>query len=381
MIETIARLILWSSIILFTYIIFGHGLILILITVFFKKPIKKEPVTPDICFVIPSYNEEKVIVEKLENTLKLDYPEDKIKIVVISDSSTDSTDAIVKKFTRKYSNVNLLRQVPRQGRTAAINLAARHYKAEIFVYSDANVILACDALKQIAANFADPTVGAVTGQLVVLQGISNPLKKGIKSYWSYEQKMRLFESSVWSLCFISGSLNAVRGSLVVQMPEDVTDDHYTPSYLVQKGFRSVMEPRALAFESPAPRVMQETEIRARNFLMGVNFLRELPRILNIWKHPWFFLNLLFRKILRWFSPLFLILALVAAMLLIPEPACLVFLVTTGLLTVATLVMLAFKSPPGWLSTVGFFLLSQVGLVWGIASYILGKRIRYWNPPR
>lgn len=381
MITNIARIVFWCSTAIFLYIVIGHGLLVALLRFLIGKPVKKEPLTPNIVFIIPAYNEEKNITQKLENTLALDYPEDKLTIVVVSDASSDGTNEIVESLQKQYRRIRLVKQSCRQGRTAAINAAVENFNADFYALSDADILLESQAIKEIVQNFADPTVGAAVARFVKLDAHRNPTFEGIKSYWDYEQWIHLAEMEIISIPFIGGHLSVVRAGLLPQVPPDVTHDHYVPVRVACKGFRSIYDSKSVTYEHAARTAREETLIRARNFLMGANFLRELPKTAILKSRPWFFINLFLRKILRWFSPLLLILALVAALLLIPEPISLIFLAVTGLLTVATLTMIAFKSPPGWLSTAGFFLLSQIGLVWGIVSYIFGKRIRYWEPPR
>lgn len=381
MLTIIARIVFWVCLGVFLYILFGHGLLLVLLKAFFSRPVKRKPITPDVCFIIPAYNEEKVIRAKLENTLALDYPQDRLKIVVVSDGCVDRTEKIVKRMSKEDSRIILIRQRSRQGRTIAINTAAERYKAKVYAISDADVTLDSQALRQLVVSFADPEVGAAVSRFIKLKTNLNPTEGGLSSYWNYEHWIHLSEGDIGSLPFLAGSLSVVKADLLPQVPANVTHDHYLPAYIAQKGFRSVYEPRAVVYEYPADTPLEEAKIRARNFLMGMNFLRELPRILNIWQHPCFFLNLLFRKILRWFCPLFLIMSLIAAVFLIPEPAPLALLGLTGIGAIMTVLTLAFKSPPGWLSTAGFFGLSQIGLFWGIIQFVFGKRITHWEPPR
>jgi len=381
MLSDAARVVFWICLWVMAYVLFGHGVLLLILRVFFTKSVKRKPITPSVCFIIPAYNEEADIKTKLENTLRLAYPKEKLRIVVVSDASTDRTDAITRRMARLDGRISLVRQNARRGRAVAINTAAARYKAEVYAISDANVILDENALKELLANFADPRVGAATARFVGLEGKGNPTERGIGKYWDYEQRLRWLESQTGSVPFVSGSFNAVRGELLAPVPADVTHDHYVPADLVQKGFRSVYEPRALAFELPADSPWKEAEIRGRNFLMGVNFMRELPRILSIRRHPWFFLNLVFRKILRWFFPVFLALALISTVFLIPEPVPTLFLGLAALGCIMTALMVGLKNPPPWLSTIGFFGLSQIGLMWGIIRFILGKRIVTWEPPR
>ncbi|MBN2380118.1 glycosyltransferase [candidate division WOR-3 bacterium] len=376
-----ARIVFWCSIGLMLYILFGHGVLLTILRVFFTKPINRKPITPSVCFIIPAYNEEKCISDKLENTLELDYPENKLMIVVVSDASTDDTDRIVKALADKNRRIVLLRMAVRGGRTNGIEEAMRRYKADAYAVSDANVMLDKKALREAVTNFADPHVGAVTVRFIGLGGKGNPTEKGIGGYWGYEQKFRWMESQICSLSFISGSFNVVRAGLLDRAPANVTHDHFIPANLVQKGYRSVYEPKSIVYEYPAETSWEEAMIRGRNFLMGVNFMSVLPGTLKVREHPWFFFNLLIRKILRWFFPVFMLLSLVGATFLIQEIIPSLYLILVGIGLSLTGLMVILKNPPRLLSTIGFFFLSQIGLMWGIIQFIFGKRIIYWEPPR
>lgn len=378
MIETICRIVFWVCIGLYAYILIGHGLLLAFLSLFFKKPVKKKNITPHVCFIIPAYNEERLIEMKIQNTLELDYPADKLEIVIVSDASSDRTDEIVRKHSHKNKRIKLLRQQCRQGRTNAINLAFEKNKTEIFAISDADIMLKKTALTELVANFTDPTVGAATARFI---GLETGPKAGNHNYWGYEQLMRHLESSIFSVSFISGALNALRSEHVGKSPPDVTHDHYTPAYIAQKGLRTIYEPLAIAYETYERSHRKEFAIGERTLLMGINFMRDFPRILDVCRHPWFIFNLLFRKILRWFSPLFLLISWIASLFIITEPCPLAYIILTGLGLLFMVLYVAIKKPPRWLSAIGFFTLSQAGLLWGTIEFLFGKRIVTWEPPR
>lgn len=375
------EIVFWCSLGLYFYIIAGHGLLLAFLNLFLAKPVKRQPITPHVCFIIPAYNEEKDIDRKIRNTLNLDYPGDMLEVIVVSDASSDRTDEIVEKFSMIDGRVHLLRQPHRMGRTAAINDAVRKFERGLYAISDANVILNRQALRKLVMNFADPDVGAATARFIGLREGINPAERGVARYWDYEQWMRTQESSIYTISFLAGSFNIIRGELLPQVPLDVTHDHFMPAFLCRKGARTVYDPHSLVYEYAAKSPWKEAEIRSRNFLMGVNFLRELPGILTIPKHPWFFLNLLFRKILRWLSPLFLLTALVSSLFIIDNPCAIGFMALFGIGLLTMLLTVALRKPPGVISTLGFFMLSLLGLFWGILLYIFGKRIVTWEPPR
>ena len=218
------------------------------------RRVRKEAIEPHVTVIVAAYNEEPVIERRLENLLALDYPADKLDIVVTSDASTDRTHELVERFGDR---VRLIVN-PRGGKVAAQNRAVRETGGEIVAFSDANATWAPDALRQLVANFADPDVAYVCGRLV-LEAADGSNREGL--YWRYELVQREAESRLGSVTGGNGSIYAVRRSDYVEVDPKWGHDLSFPYRMVQAGRRAVYEPLAKAFEKPTP--SNETEYRRK----------------------------------------------------------------------------------------------------------------------
>ena len=218
------------------------------------RRVRKEAIEPHVTVIVAAYNEEPVIERRLENLLALDYPADKLEVVVTSDASTDRTHELVERFGDR---VRLIVN-PRGGKVAAQNRAVRETGGEIVAFSDANATWAPDALRQLVANFADPDVAYVCGRLV-LEAADGSNREGL--YWRYELAQREAESRLGSITGGNGSIYAVRRSDYVEVDPKWGHDLSFPYRMVQAGRRAVYEPLAKAFEKPTP--SNETEYRRK----------------------------------------------------------------------------------------------------------------------
>jgi cellulose synthase/poly-beta-1,6-N-acetylglucosamine synthase-like glycosyltransferase len=205
--------------------------------------------------IVAAYNEEAVIERRLENLLALDYPADRLEVVVTSDASTDRTHELVERYADR--GVRLLVN-PRGGKVAAQDRAVRETAGEILAFSDANATWAPDALRRLVENFADPEVAYVCGQLV-LEAPDGSNREG--AYWRYEMLQREAESRLGSVTGGNGSIYAVRRSDYVEVDPKWGHDLAFPYRMVQAGRRAVYEPAAKAFEKPTP--SNETEYRRK----------------------------------------------------------------------------------------------------------------------
>ena len=218
------------------------------------RRVRKAEIEPSVSVIVAAFNEEAVIERRLENLLALDYPPDKLELVVTSDASTDRTHELVGHFGDR---VRLLVN-PRGGKVAAQNRAVRETTGEIVAFSDANATWAPDALRRLVANLADPDVAYVCGRLV-LEAADGSNKEGF--YWRYELAQREAESRLGSVTGGNGSIYAVRRSDYVEVDPRWGHDLSFPYRMVQEGRRAVYEPAALAFEKPTP--SNETEYRRK----------------------------------------------------------------------------------------------------------------------
>src|SRR5215213_2827003 len=248
------KLIFWLSLVALLWTHALYPLAAALLARVRTRRVRKAAIEPTVTVIVAAYNEEPVIERRLENLLALDYPADRLQIVVTSDASTDRTHELVARFGDR---VRLIVN-PRGGKVAAQNRAVRETSAEIVAFSDANATWAPDALRELVANFADPDVAYVCGRLV-LEAADGSNKEGV--YWRYELAQREAESRLGSITGGNGSIYAVRRSDYVEVDPKWGHDLSLPYRMVQAGRRAVYEPAAKAFERPTP--SNETEYRRK----------------------------------------------------------------------------------------------------------------------
>ena len=250
-------------IVLILYAYIGYPLAMAILTKFRAiNTVTPKIIYPDISLVISAYNEEATIREKLDNVLSLNYPHDKIEIIVVSDASKDKTDDIVKGFFSK--GVKLYRADKQGGKVAAYRMAISKIKSEFIVFSDATSILEKESLINLIANFNDPSVGCVGGLLKYVNLKKSTVGSGESKYWTYEKKIRLYESSLSSLTSVSGTLYAVRRKLYpIEMKDDLADDLMVPFNVKRLGFRTVLESKAICKEVTTLTVSEDMSKRVR----------------------------------------------------------------------------------------------------------------------
>lgn len=262
------------------------------------RPVRRDPShAPSVTVVVAAHDEEPVIARRVENLLALDYPAEKVDVVVASDASTDGTNAIVEEIAAREPRVRLL-DCPRGGKVAAQDRAVREATAEVVAFSDANATWAPDALRLLVENLADPEVAYVCGQLR-LQDADGSNREGL--YWRYEMLLREAESALGSVTGGNGSIYAVRRSDYVEVDPTWGHDLSFPYRMVQAGRRAVYEPRAHAFEKPTP--SNETEYRRKvrmfehcwEITLRGGMLRGLP--------PGYLVAMLSHRVLRYGSGL------------------------------------------------------------------------------
>ncbi len=298
------------SLIIILYVYLGYPLLLLLLSSFRPKRVEKRVIEPTVTIIITAYNEELHIREKIENTLELDYPLEKLEIIVASDASTDKTDDIVRYF--EDEGVKLLRNEPRRGKTAMQNTAATYAKGEIVVFSDATTYYEKNVLREIVQNFADQEVGCVGGLLQYRDEKGNVSGTGGGMYWRYETWVKKRESLMGSLIGVSGCLYAVRKSIYRPIPEDLISDFLIAFEVSRSGYRTVLEPKAISVESTEHRVEIEFKMRVRVALRTFLAIIRSSWALNIFRYPRLAWQLWSHKVFRYTIPLFLILIFICS---------------------------------------------------------------------
>jgi glycosyltransferase involved in cell wall biosynthesis len=311
-IEHNMQLIFILSIILIFYVYAGYPLVIFCISMLRHKPVSKDDAyLPSVTILIAAFNEEEVIEATLQNKLALDYPEDLVKIIVISDQSTDNTDTIVKNINS--DRVTLLRQEPRAGKTSALNMAAPMVDSDIIVFSDANSIYGSDALRKIVRNFNDPEVGYVTGKMIYVGQDGSIIGDGCSAYMKYENILRKLETGVGSVVGVDGGIDAVRTHLYESMNHDQLPDFVQPLHVVKKGFRVVYEEEALLKEQSLKAASDEYKMRVRVSLRALWALSDMSQLLSLKNYNLFAFQLWSHKVLRYLCFIFLITAYLSNM--------------------------------------------------------------------
>ncbi|MBT8139542.1 MAG: glycosyltransferase family 2 protein [Gammaproteobacteria bacterium] len=373
------EILFWLSAGVLVYIYAGYPLVLLVATRFSKKTVAKGSFTPTVSIIIPAFNEAAVIAETIENKLALDYPEGKLEIIVVSDESTDGTDEIVEKYSAR--GVKLIRQEPRQGKTSGLNLAVPEASGEIIVFSDANSIYGHDALLRLTSNFADETVGYVTGKMIYVSADGSVVGDGCSAYMKYENYIRSMESALNSVVGVDGGVDAVRSSLYQQMRADQLPDFVLPLSVASKKYRVVYEPAAILKEQSLSDADSEYRMRVRVALRAMWALLDMCHLLNPFRYPVYSWQLLSHKILRYMAFLPLIALFVSnAMLLGQAPYGLLFAGQIIFYCLAGFCLYSSKDDmPFYFSLPYYFVLLNVSCANAFWRFIRGQKQIIWNP--
>lgn len=300
----------WGSILLVVYAYIGYPLITFIISLFVNNKVKADKIEPKVSLLITAYNEEKDIENKLKNSLALEYPKDKFEIIVASDGSTDSTDSIVKSYEHNDAGVRVVlhRVEGRLGKTAAQNSAVNVCNGDIVVFSDAASMYDTKAIRSLVRNYADPQVGAVSGMYNYKNENKSSVGFGTILFWELENFIKSRQTRVRTITGCCGCIYSVRKDLYTPLPPQIISDLVEPLTVLQKGYRIVFEPEALALEETAGVAKEEFNMRIRVIVRGMNGMLFVKKLLNPSKFPFESFQLISHKILRWMVPIFAIIA-------------------------------------------------------------------------
>ncbi len=299
----VAAIVFWVCLAVCVYIYFGYPALLWVVSRFRSKPVAEADVTPFMTFIVPAYNEERNIAAKIENTLSLDYPADKIEVLVMSNGSVDRTNDIVRGFTDPRVQLVAL---PQPGKMEALNEGARLSRGEVLVFTDADFLLDNHTLREMARKFADPQVGGVCGARntsVVREGDATGEGEGMYARWDKWQKVR--ESRIGSVFAADGLLYAIRRSLYTPITDPAqSDDMAISMRVVTQGFRLLYEPNATAYEKATVHASEEFRRKIRITNHSVSALLKLgaPLVTS----GFYSVELLSHKLIRHFIAYFLI---------------------------------------------------------------------------
>jgi len=312
------KYIFWFAAALVGYFYLGYPVWLWLRSWWSPRPVRRGSATPAVSAVMVVRNEEAVIARKLEHLLTLDYPQAKLDVVVVSDGSSDRTPAILAGYARDSRVRTLMKQVS-QGKAAGLNDAIKLATGEVLLFTDARQQIEPGALRLLIENFADPDVGAASGELMLGDPTSGETGKGTGLYWRIEKKIRELESASGSVAGATGAIYCARRSLLdaSPLPEGaILDDVLLPMQIVRKGSRVIFDSRARAWDLPDLGEGREFSRKVRTLSGNYQILQLAPWLLSSENAIRF--EFVSHKLLRLVVP-FALLALLIASMFLPQP--------------------------------------------------------------
>ena len=289
------------GLIFYTYI--GYGLLLMVLLKMkrlFSAPEKKpfsSSYVPTVTLLVAAYNEEQDIEQKIKNSLALNYPTEKLRLLFITDGSNDQTPHIV----AKYPAVQLLHQPERRGKIAAVARAMPQVKSDITIFTDANTMLNKEAVQKIVRHYERSGVGAVAGEKQVQSPEEDAAAgAGEGFYWKYESTLKRWDSELNTVVGAAGELFSIRTSLFEQVPADtLIEDFYMTLRLAQRGYRVVYEPEARAVEPPSADSREELKRKVRIAAGGIQAIVRLKALLNPFRYGMLSFQYISHRVLRW----------------------------------------------------------------------------------
>jgi cellulose synthase/poly-beta-1,6-N-acetylglucosamine synthase-like glycosyltransferase len=314
----LAQILFVGSLLLLLYVYILYPLLLAVISRVFRKRETQLGYEPTISVLICAYNEAAGIGGKLHQTLALDYPADKLEIVVVSDGSTDETEEIVRSFSDL--RVKLIRSSRRLGKTNAQNEGVLHCQGEVIVFSDATTVYHSLALKYLAANYKDERIGAVSGRYKYFdEHGDSPNGRGSILFWDYENMIKSLQSRINTITGCCGCIYSVRRSAFSELPSDIISDLVQPLRVIKQGYSVIFEDRALAYEATTTSSEQEWTMRVRVITRAMRGILSVRELLNPIRRPWIAFQLVSHKVLRWLVPLYLLGLLIGSAFLVQDP--------------------------------------------------------------
>ncbi|MDX2066804.1 MAG: glycosyltransferase family 2 protein [Haliscomenobacter sp.] len=297
------ELFFWLNVFIVVYTYVGYGLILLVLnTLFFRKNQLTKIKNPEVSILIAAYNEEDWIVEKINNTLSLDYPAELLKVIVITDGSTDKTFQKAKSCTVPAGiSFEVYHQPERKGKLAAIERIMPLVKTPVAIFTDANTVLNRQAIRQLVCHYNHPKVGAVAGEKRVSSANKDEASSaGEGIYWKYESLLKRWDANLYSAVGAAGELFSIRTALYESIPADtLIEDFYLTMTVLRKGYRIAYAADAYASEGASASVGEELKRKIRIAAGGIQASWRLRDLLNPFRYGVFSWQFFSHKVLRW----------------------------------------------------------------------------------
>ena len=309
----------WVCLFIIFYAFVGYGIFLFILLLLKRLLYKPESTLysftelPSVTLIIAAYNEGSIIRKKIENTLLLSYPLNKLNYIVVTDGSTDNSAVIV----AEYPQIILLHREGRTGKINAVHRAMQQVNTEIVIFTDANTFLNQAALINISRHYKNQLVGAVAGEKRVRIDQKSDATAGEGIYWKYESKLKKWDSDLNSVVGAAGELFSIRTSLYEPVEKDtLLDDFIISMRIAAKGFKIVYEPEAFAMETSSENIKEELKRKVRIAAGGIQSILRLKELLNVFRYPILSFQYISHRVLRWTVIPFLIIFVFALNILI-----------------------------------------------------------------
>ncbi|HLX93376.1 MAG TPA: glycosyltransferase family 2 protein [Puia sp.] len=332
---TALKIIFWLCLFLVAYSYAGYSMLIFLLIKLrnltrrrVERVDKGKTFQPPVSLVVSAYNEQEFIETKIQNTLELSYPRDLLKIIFITDGSSDQTTEIV----RRYPEILLLHEPQRRGKLAAMNRAMEFVSTPYVIFSDANTLLNAQAVAEIVLHYADPLVGGVAGEKKVLkQATDTAAGIGEGLYWRYESFLKKLDSTFYSVVGAAGELFSVRTDLFEKEEKDVIIEDFVQSLKIcMKGYVIRYEPNAYAIETSSASMKDEQKRKIRICAGAFQAMGMLRSLFNVFKYPVLSFQFISHRILRWtlcpVALLFLVIINIMIIILSPSPLFILLMV-------------------------------------------------------
>ncbi len=370
----------WFCLAVLFYCYIGYGVLLYIINGLGKKGknVSNSFYQPPVTLVIPAYNEGAILTQKLQNSLSLQYPADKLKILVVADGSDDQTTQVL----QQYPNIQVLHNSKRSGKAAALNRAMQTVQTGIVIFTDADTLLNKEAVQNMVSHFENVNVGGVAGEKKIKAGHSS-VGRAEGLYWQYEAVMKRLDAQFYTVLG-AGELLAMRTALYPVLDEAlILDDLYLSMHIGLQGYTVAYEPQAWATEAPTVSLQEEGKRKVRIASGAFQAIEKLP-LRRLLRYPKMAFQYVSRRWLRWVvCPLFIITILVLNILLVAQNAGALYsvlLLLQGLFYTAAIIgWLLIKSKRGGaLATLPFyFLFMNFCMLKGLFLYLSGRHTALW----
>jgi cellulose synthase/poly-beta-1,6-N-acetylglucosamine synthase-like glycosyltransferase len=374
--DTALKILIFSIIGLVAYIYAGYPLILAIMGMFSRRRGGGgTDELPTVALIVSAHNEERIIRDKIENCLKLDYPRDRLRIIVSSDGSADGTNGIVKEY--EGHGVVLKAFERREGKSATLNKTVLGIEEQVLVFSDANAFYKEDALLKLVRRFDSDSTGCVVGRLVYMDNESY-VGKGESLYWRYEGLLNRLESRLGRVLVATGTIFAVRRELFRPVLGDVANDFQLPAEVASQGYSIVYEPEAIAYERSTYFFREEFSRKRRIVVRGLTGFSHLRHDFGGAVRTFQFFS---RKLLRWCVGAALPIVYFASAMLLHEPLFAAFFILQNIFYVFAVIG-AFLRRGRVRSRVFFvpfyFVMVNAAALAAIFTYLAGGRLSSWE---